>query len=273
MNSCLLHQGTDHTDVRIRDNGAKTLRVAMWLHRLDMALSREPMASETLVPSRHDLGPLLGYFLAPRVTWNLCFEDVLHQVLEENRMQNERQHRGAPASLNKYHSCRTRLHGELDAASVALGATSRAETRKEYEKKIEAIRTSLSSIEASIARFEDIIEECRMKEEEVHQSSEEMASRDQPDSGDEDVEMVDQDTVSQPRPSAPSMETNMGDQPMLASEGGTISPKEEAILLGAASQSENRSPASETASVSGGLAELQLTSLPNPGTEEEGTPP
>ena len=96
-------------------------------------------------------------------------------------MQNERQCRGASTSLNKYRSHRTRLHKELDAASMALGATSCAETRKEYEKKIEAIRTSLSSIEASIARFEDIIEECRMREEETRQSSEEVASRDQPD--------------------------------------------------------------------------------------------
>ena len=110
-------------------------------------------------------------------------------------------------------------------------------------------------------------------EDEVRQTTEEMASHNQPDSEDEDVEMVDQDTVSQPEPSAPSTEANTGDQPMLASEGGVVSPEEEAILMGVASQSEDRSPASETASVSGGLAELQLTSPLHPGTEEEGTHP
>ena len=36
-------------DVRVRDHQAKTLRVAVWLHRLDMALSREPAASRSLV--------------------------------------------------------------------------------------------------------------------------------------------------------------------------------------------------------------------------------
>ena len=37
------------TDVWVRDYQAKTLWVAIWLHRLDMALSREPAALESLV--------------------------------------------------------------------------------------------------------------------------------------------------------------------------------------------------------------------------------
>ena len=37
------------TDVRVRDHQAKTLRVAVWLHRLDMALSGEPEASGSLM--------------------------------------------------------------------------------------------------------------------------------------------------------------------------------------------------------------------------------
>ena len=53
------------TDVRVRDHPARTLRVAVWLHRLDMALSEEPEASGSLVRARHSLGCLLAYFLAP----------------------------------------------------------------------------------------------------------------------------------------------------------------------------------------------------------------
>ena len=37
------------TDTRVRDHQARTLRVAVWFHRLDMALSEEPTASESLV--------------------------------------------------------------------------------------------------------------------------------------------------------------------------------------------------------------------------------
>ena len=107
----------------------------------------------------------------------------------------------------------------MDAVSAALGATSNREAHKEYEKKMEAIRTCLSSVEASISRFENIIEECRMMEDEVRQTTEEMASQDQPNSGDEvtDVEMVDQEVVSQLKSSDLPAEASMGDQPLLAS--------------------------------------------------------
>ena len=37
------------TDVRVQNHQARTLRVAVWLHRLDMALSEEPAASGSLV--------------------------------------------------------------------------------------------------------------------------------------------------------------------------------------------------------------------------------
>ena len=72
------------TDVRVRDHWTRTLRVAVWCHRLDMALSEEPASSGSLVRSRHRLGCLLAYFLGPRTTWELQFKDVVTQVLKEN---------------------------------------------------------------------------------------------------------------------------------------------------------------------------------------------
>ena len=41
------------TDIRVRDHWARTLRVAVWCHWLDMALSEEPASSGSLVKSRH----------------------------------------------------------------------------------------------------------------------------------------------------------------------------------------------------------------------------
>ena len=238
-----------------------------------MALHEGQSASETLVPSRHQLGPLLGYFLAPQLAWNLCFEDVLWQVLEKNRLENERRQREATTSLNKCRSQRTRLHEEMDAVSKTLEATSNREACKEYEKKMEVLRTSLIAVEAAISRFENIIEECRMMEDDVRQAKEEAASGDQSDSreGAEDVEMVDQEVVSQLGSSNPHTEANIGTPPLLALRGDLVSPEEEEILLGRASQSKDRSSASETAWVSGGLAELQLASPSHSGTEDEGT--
>ena len=72
------------TDVRVRDHQARTLWVAVWCHRLDMALREEPASSGSLVRSQHRLGCLLAYFLGPRTTWELQFEDVVTQVLKEN---------------------------------------------------------------------------------------------------------------------------------------------------------------------------------------------
>ena len=37
------------TNVRVWDHQARTLQVAMWFHRLDMALSKEPATSGSLV--------------------------------------------------------------------------------------------------------------------------------------------------------------------------------------------------------------------------------
>ena len=59
------------TDVWIRDHWARTLRVAVLCHRLDMALSKEPASSGSLVRSRHHLGNLLAYFLSPGTAWEL----------------------------------------------------------------------------------------------------------------------------------------------------------------------------------------------------------
>ena len=66
------------TDVRVRDHRARTLRVAVLCHQLDMALSEEPASSGSLVRSQHHLGNLLAYFLGPELpgscdsrTWSL----------------------------------------------------------------------------------------------------------------------------------------------------------------------------------------------------------
>ena len=57
------------TDIRVQDHQARTLQVAVWFHRLDMALSEEPAASGSLVRTRHGLRCLLAYFLGPRTAW------------------------------------------------------------------------------------------------------------------------------------------------------------------------------------------------------------
>ena len=84
-------------DVRVVDH-AKTLRVAVWLHHLDMAVGGDQSASETLDASRHCLGHLLESFLIP-TTHDLTFREVVAHCLYENR-------RDAQHHLNDLVRCR-----------------------------------------------------------------------------------------------------------------------------------------------------------------------
>ena len=74
---------TGLTDVRVCDHKSSSLCVGVWLHQMDMSLSLEREASESLVQLRHIRGPLLNYFIAPG-TSNLHFEEVVSRVLQEN---------------------------------------------------------------------------------------------------------------------------------------------------------------------------------------------
>ena len=148
--------------------------------------------------------------------------------------------------------------------------------RKEMEQRLAAIQTSLNAVENSISKFENLIEDCRMVEEELHRIEEEEACQDQPGFREEttNVEMVDEEERGNPESSGPCMEADTEDNPPLASSGDTISPEEEAILLGRTPQPEDsatgpHSPRSKTTTVSGGMAELRLASPSHPGPEEE----
>ena len=108
------------TDVRVRDHRARTLRVAVWCHRLDMALSKESAASGSLVRTRHHLGRLLAYFLGLGTTWELQFEDVVTQVLKENQRHLEKRCIDASSSLRKCRNWQVKLRNEFDAMSKTM---------------------------------------------------------------------------------------------------------------------------------------------------------
>ena len=78
-------QGT--WDLRVLEK-AKTLRMAVWLHHLDMATAGDGMASYSLDATQHGRGPLFEFLLAPQAS-SLMFEEVIHRVLAENRYKIE----------------------------------------------------------------------------------------------------------------------------------------------------------------------------------------
>ena len=107
-------------DVRVVDR-AKTLWVAVWLHRLDMAVGGEVLASETLEALWHCLGVLLELFLTPR-TSNLTFQEVVDCVLKENHRASQQllHHlRGRHVHDREVLDRLIKAHGELDKSDKA----------------------------------------------------------------------------------------------------------------------------------------------------------
>ena len=279
------------TNVRVWDHQARTLWVAVWLHRLDMAHNGEPAASGSLVWARHSLGCLLTYFLAPGTAWGLQFEDVIDQVLRENRRHNERKRNESTSSLQKCRNRRTKLHDEFDAVSKTMEVITDAPSHREMEQRLNTLQTSLNAVETSIMKFKNLIEDCRMVEEEVRRIEEDEAHLEEEICQEEEeeicleeeeeianVEMVEEEEHGDPESSGPHREADTEDIPPLVSAGDTISPEEDALLMQQAPQPEDpaagsHSPRSETGAVSGGMAELCLTSPSHPGHKEDETPP
>ena len=134
-------------DVRVMDH-AVALRVAIWLHQLDMAVGGEALASESLEAGQHYQGPLLESFLTPR-TSGLTYQEVVDQVLMENC-------RATDQSLCHLQECHThewealegliKVHGELDKADKAA--------RKSLKKEIDQRRKGLETLKERISHYE-----------------------------------------------------------------------------------------------------------------------
>ena len=150
-------------------------------------------------------------------------------------------------------------------------------SRREMEQRLNALQTSLNVVETSITKFKNLLEDCRMVEEEVRRIEEDETHQEKEEEETADVEMVNEEERGNPESSGPCMEANTEDISLLVSGGDTVSPEEEAILMQQPPQPEDpaagsHSPRSETGTVSGGMAELCLTSPSHPGPKEDETP-
>ena len=120
-------------------------------------------------------------------------------------------------------------------------------------------------------RYENIIEDCRMQEEESHQEEEIFHEQEVTD-----AEMVEEGERGDAEPSGPQGVADTEDIPPLDPAGDAVSPEEDALLMQQASQSVDptagsHSPRSEAGTVSGEMADLSLTSLSQPGPGEDKT--
>ena len=137
-------------DVRVMDR-ARTLWVAVWLHQLDMAITGDGMASETLEASQHHQGPLLESFLTLSMS-NLSFWEVVDCVLQENRRASEH-------SLNYLLACRARTRQELDDLTKAHGESDKSDksSQKRIKKEIDLRCKDLESLRECISYYESCL--------------------------------------------------------------------------------------------------------------------
>ena len=136
-------QGTRDAKVLER---TKTLRVAVWLHHLDMAATGDRTASYSLDTARHGRGPLLEFLLTPRAS-NLMFEEVVDRVLVENQYKME-------SSLDHVQELRAWLQGELKDLHQARKDEPDTSARRRMKKEMEQKRKDLKGLEATISEYE-----------------------------------------------------------------------------------------------------------------------
>ena len=138
----------------------------------------------------------MAYFLGPGTAWELQFEDVVTQVLKENQRHIEKKCTDAASSLQKCNNRWTKLRTEFDAMSQAMEVITDAPSSREMEHRLSTLQTSLNVVERSIMRYENLIEDCRMQEEEAHLEEEEQEEEEVTD-----AEMVDEEERGDPEPS------------------------------------------------------------------------
>ena len=224
---------------------------------MDMCLSGEREASESLVLSRHVRGPLLSYLLAPG-TGNFHFEEVATQVVEENWEAHKRAKGRLRTSLHSNHHRQAKLLKELDDLSKGFEATRKP--CKETKIRTGILCSALRKVETSISESEDHLEESRIREEEAHPVDWDQSDSNTDDDGDVVVE-GEQDTgptsAEAPDPPTPTasapeaehtMEIEVSGMPQLTSEDATtVTLEEDDMLMG------------NPISVTGEMAQLQVT--------------
>ena len=162
----------------------------------------------------------MAYFLGPGTTWGLQFKDVIDQVLRENKRHNERKCTESTSSLQKCHNRRTKLRNEFDAVSKTMEVITNSPSRREMEHRLNTLQTTLNIVERSISKFKNLIEDCRMLEEEVHHVEEDEARLEKEIHQEEEeeicqeeeeianVEMAEEEERGNPESSGPRGEAN-----------------------------------------------------------------
>ena len=135
-------------DVRLTDR-AEVFRVAVWLHRLDLSTTYGAEVAASPRVQEYDIGPLLEYFLMPKLA-NITHEEVALRVAQENRRDME-------SSLQDLHEERGELQNGIGLLTSALDREQARERRKSIKKQLDSRRKELRLNQERISRLEDLL--------------------------------------------------------------------------------------------------------------------
>ena len=122
-------------DVRVMDR-AQILRIATWLHRLDLAATYSVEIANSPQVEDYDFGPLLEYFLMPRLS-TVTLQEV--------------------ASLSDLHEERDSFQNGIELLAAALENEQQRERRKTIKKQLDSRRRELRSNLRRISRLEGLL--------------------------------------------------------------------------------------------------------------------
>ena len=135
-------------DVRVTDR-AQILRVAVWLHRLDLCAMYGTEITTSPRVEDYDIGPLLEYFLMPKLS-DITFGEVASMVAQENRRDME-------ISLRDLHEERDSFQNEIELLARARDNEQRRETKKTLKKQLDTSRRNLHSNQERISQLEELL--------------------------------------------------------------------------------------------------------------------
>ena len=135
-------------DVRVTDR-AQILRIATWLHRLDLTATYGAEIATSPQVEDYDFGPLLEYFLMPKLT-TVTLQEVAARVAQENRRDLE-------TSLRDLHNERDSLQNGIELLTAALDNEQQRERKKTIKKQLDSQRRELRSNQRRISQLEELL--------------------------------------------------------------------------------------------------------------------
>ena len=133
-------------DVRVTD-WAQILRIATWLHRLDLSATYGAEIATSPRVEDYDIGPLLEYFLMPKLS-DITLKEVAARVAQENCRDME-------ISLRDLHEERDSLQNEIELLASARDNEQRREMKKTLKRWLDTRRRELHSNQERISRLEE----------------------------------------------------------------------------------------------------------------------